>query len=542
MSTDLLGSLNKNGSGLNLRDLAQTLATAETAPKINALQTRVDRDTLRLSALSQIRGQFDQLQNTLRDVVSNPVLTVTTSSAAILPRVTDRAALTPSTVPIDVQALASRQVLEFSGLPAVNSTLDAGTLTVEFGAWNDTNFTARAGSESVTLDIAAGTTLDQLAEQLTAISGVTARVLPKGDGTVSLGIVGETGVQNGLRLTANGTGGGDIALSSLDTTTTNAARQVQAAGDARVIVDGISISRPDNLLRDVLPGMEITLSSAISGTLEIGRDRETASTNVQNLITGLNATFSLLRNMTQRGVGDAGAGDLAGDRSIESVEQGLRRLIATPIAGYGGRDITLADLGIATQRDGQLRFDPPAFDRSFALRAADFDALFTDVLRLQSEGITLGGRPPADLPAGNYNFTIDAAGVARLDGSRLTSFDLGDGRRSHVAEIGPFRGMTLRTDAGVTSGTVQFGRSFAQSLSQFLGEVGSGSGTLNRRETEISNLSDAASAQMDTLQARAAVLEKRYLTKFAAMEQVITQMNGTGSYIQNIVDLWSRDN
>jgi flagellar hook-associated protein 2 len=542
LSTDLLSSLNKNGSGLNLRDLAQTLATAETAPKMGALQAKVDRDTLRLSALSQIRGQFDQLQSTLRDVAANPVLTVTTSSAAIMPRVTDRAALTPGNVPIDVQALATRQVLEFTGLPAGASTLDAGTMTVEFGAWNDTTFNPQADRTAVTLTIAAGTTLDEFAAQLTEISGVTARVLAKGDGSVSLGIVGETGAQNGLRLTAAGTGGGDIALSSFDTTAANADRQVQAAADARVLVDGIAISRPDNLLRDVLPGMEITLSAAMSGSLEVGRDSDTAAGNVQTLIGALNDTFALLRSMTQRGMGTGTAGDLAGDRSVESLEQSLRRLIATPIAGYGGRDISLADLGIATQRDGLLRFDPPAFDRSFALRAADFDALFTDMLRPLTAGVTTGGQPPADLPAGDYSFTIDAQGIARLDGSRLTSFDLGDGRRSHIAETGPFRGLTFQTDAGVTDGTVQFGRSFAQSLSQLLVDVGSGSGALNRREAEIGSLSEAATAQMDTLQARAAVLEKRYLTKFAAMEQVITQMNGTGSYIQNIVDLWSRDN
>jgi flagellar hook-associated protein 2 len=545
MSIDLLSTLNRNGSGLNLTALAQTLATAETAPRLNALQDRVEQDNLRLSALSQIRAQFDKLGGVLAQTAQNPVLTVTTSSAALMPRVTDRAQLSPDSVPLDVQSLASRQVLEFTGFTSRTTTVEAGRLMVDFGQWTGTDpqdFTPSQGRAPVSLTIPEGTTLDDLATLLSQTTGVTARVLDKGDGTVSLGIVSAMGAQSALRLRAeDATGSGDIALSTLDTGTTNAARQVQAAADARVLVDGIMVSRPDNVIKDILPGLEVTLSAVMSGRLDIGRDRDAAAQNIQSLIGGLNEAFTLMNTLTQRGMGEGEGGDLAGDRMVERVAQDLRRLIAAPLQGFGDRPINLADLGIATQRDGTLRFDPPAFDRNFTLRAADFDALFSDMLRPLTDGLTVGGTPGTQMPAGRFAFATDAQGNATLDGTRLLSLDLGDGVRNHIVPSGPLMGLTLTSDAGITSGTIQFGRSFVASLAQILSDAGAGNGTLGRREAEIDRSTKANSAQIDTLEARAAVLEKRYLTRFAAMEQVVTQMKSTGSYIQNIVDLWSRD-
>lgn len=111
----------------------------------------------------------------------------------------------------------------------------------------------------------------------------------------------------------------------------------------------------------------------------------------------------------------------------------------------------------------------------------------------------------------------------------------------HIVPTGPLLGLSLTSEPGVTSGTIAFGRSFAQSLAQILSDAGASSGTLGRREAEIDRNSRTATDQIGVLEARAAVLEKRYLTKFAAMEQVVTQMKSTGGYIQNIVDLWSRD-
>ena len=548
MSSDLLSSLNKNGSGLNLRELTKTLVAAETGPRISALQTKMENETVKLSALGQVRSQFSALSSVLGDIASNPVLTVATSSSAIMPKVTDRNQLPSGTVPFDVQSLATRQVLEFGGFSSAKDTVEAGQLILEMGRWDaetSSVFTRDAGRDAVTIDIPKGATLEDVAAMISTVSGVTARVLSKGDGTVSLGIVGETGAANSLRLTAGpGDASGAFALSSFDTTATNPAHQVQASADAKVVVDGILISRPTNILTDALPGMEITISAVVSGGVTVDRDSVVARENVEKLVAGLNATVSLLKDMTKRGFGGADGGELAGDRSVEGLEQMVRRIVSSPLVGHGEKPISLASLGVATQRDGLFRFDPPAFDRTFAARAGVFDALLGDNLRSLTEGATISGLPGANLASGDYAFNTNSDGSATLGGFRMMGLDLGASlggeRRTFVATSGPVQGLMMTLDSGVTSGTVRFGRSLVGALAQLLAEAGANSGTIGRRETEVSSASSANQQRIEALEARAAVLEKRYLTKFAAMEQSITRMNSTGGYIQNLVDMWSQ--
>lgn len=539
MTPDLLSSLNKTGTGLNLRDLARTLATSETAPQIARLQNGQESDNLRLSGLAQVRAQFDALGAALVQAAGNPVLTVETDTPALAPRVTDRAALTAGRVTLDVASLARPQVLEFAGFASASQTLSAGELTVDFGAWSGDDFIANADRSPVTLSIPADTTLQGLAERLSRLTGVTAQILDKGDGTVSLGLLSETGAQNALRISAVSSGAGAVPLAAFDTTTGNAARQVQAAEDAQLWVNGIAVTRASNQVADILPGVEVSLLGVTSGTLNIDRSASAARQNVETLVAGLNDTLGLLRDLTRNGAGDGAAGDLAGDRNLQALEGALRQLIARPIAGFADRPMSLADLGIATERNGSLRLDPPAFDRTFAQRAGDFDALFDNKLRALSGRSAVSGNPGQALRAGDYAFSRDAAGNATLDGFRMSGLELPDGSLRHTVLDGPARGISVTTPADLQSDTIRFGRSFAESLAILLDDAVSSGGLIGRRETEIDRQNSQRSERIELLETRAALVEKRYLSRFAAMEQAVSQMNSTASYLQNLVDMWS---
>ena len=539
-TADLLTALNKNGSGLNLGSLAQTLATAEVAPRQAALARRIEGDAVKLSALGQLRAQVTGLGSTLASVAVEPVLTVTTSAASILPSVTDRNKLQGGTTEVEVVQLAQRQVLEFTGFSAAEATVAPGRLTVELGSWKDGVFSGD-GARSVTLDVAEGTTLAQLAEQLSGISGVTARVLNKGDGSYSLGLVSETGAGNALRLTASGDAGtGDLALTALDTTSRNAEVQVQAAGDAKVIVDGILISRSGNTLNDVLPGMSLTISSVGSGSLGVAREAATAQRHLETLIGGLNQTFSLLSSLTASGVNGATSGDLAGDRAIKALEQSLRNLLARPLTGFGGKPVTLAEMGVQTQKDGSLTLNTTTFTRAFEAAPERMDAILGDSLVSLTEGLSVSGVPDDGLAAGLHEFKVAADGSATLDGYRMSAVPLADGRIGYTAQEGPVRQLSVVADAGVTAGRLQFGRSFLAELATVLDQATANDGAISGRESGLTAATADATQQLEALDARAAILERRYMTRFAAMEQVVTRMNNTGSYLKNLVSLWNK--
>lgn len=539
MKPDLLSTLNKSGSGLNLRDLAQTLAMAETAPQITRLKRAQGVDELRLSGLSQLRTQLDALGGSLVRAAGNPVLSVETSTSAFSPKVTDRAALIPGTVALDVTALARPQVLEFTGFSAPGQILAAGVLTLDFGTWNGTDFTPSPDRVSLDLTLSNSITLQGLAETLNRLPGVTAQILDKGDGTFSLGILSDTGAQNAIRMRAVDTGAEGVSLSTFDTQTNNDSRQIQAARDAQFSVNGIALTRPSNTLTDVLPGIEITLQSAVSGILKIERSAAAARDNVQSLVSGLNETLSLVRALTSSGASGEGAGSLSGDRNLLALDTALRRLISQPLSGYADRPISLADLGIATERNGTLRFDPPAFDRTFSQNAAHFDALFENKLRALSGRAEVTGTPAAGLRPGDFLFEKTEDGKATLDGFSMSAAQLPDGRSRYLVMNGPARGLSVTAPADVSSDTIRFGRSFAEQLAILLDGAVANAGLIGRREVEIDRQTTQRTERVEMLEARAAIVEKRYLSRFAAMEQAVSQMNSTSSYLKNLVDMWS---
>ena len=62
---DILSTLNKNGSGLNLSDLTTSLVAAEIQPRQKAEQKKRDSATLSISTLGQVRAQFQGVQTAL---------------------------------------------------------------------------------------------------------------------------------------------------------------------------------------------------------------------------------------------------------------------------------------------------------------------------------------------------------------------------------------------------------------------------------------------------------------------------------------------
>jgi flagellar hook-associated protein 2 len=284
-------------------------------------------------------------------------------------------------------------------------------------------------------------TLSMLAETLNALPGMSAQVQNKGDGTFSLGVVSEEGAAQALRFTATETVAG---LAAFDTNTTNATRQIQAAQNALLKVDGITVSRPSNTISDLIPGAELQISAAAGTetTVSFSRDIEAAKLSMEAMIEELNATRKLLDDLSARGVGGAEAGALAGDRLVEKLKSDLTKMLSQPIEGFGSSAKRLLDFGVATNRDGTLRLDVTRFERAFASDPASFDMLFNDRLSSNVEGLTVGGAlGPAARP-GVYNFVRDAGtGVATLDDTQMLGLSVSPGSRRFVLFQGNLSGI-----------------------------------------------------------------------------------------------------
>ena len=88
---------------------------------------------------------------------------------------------------------------------------------------------------------------------------------------------------------------------------------------------------------------------------------------------------------------------------------------------------------------------------------------------------------------------------------------------------GPARGVSVTAPPDLTSDTIRFGRSFAESLATLMDNAVAESGLIGRREAELDSNVDDRAERIDLFEARATLLEKRYMSRFAAMEQAVSQ-------------------
>lgn len=546
MAVDVLTSLNKNGSGLNLRELSTTLATAETASRIKAQNSKVETAQLSISALGQVRSQLNELSAAVTVLRENPVLAAKSGNAGVGVTITDPSKISNTTMSVGVEQLATRQVLEFAGFTTRDALVGAGTMQIEIGAWyedagGNPAFAVNPESTVRTLDIPSGVTLEMLAETLDGLPGLSARVLDKGDGTFSLGVVSEPGAGSALRFTVNETVAG---LGAFDTTATNETVQIQGAQDAVLSVDGIVVSRPTNTIDDLIPGavLDITAPAGTETTISFSRDVETARVNMQALVEQLNLARKVLTDLSARGTADTTAGALAGDRLIEKLKTDLASLLSGPISGFGAGSKRLSDFGVATNRDGSLRLDAVRFEAAFTADPAAFDMVFSNRLSASTPGVEVSGTPGLNAKGGGYTFIRDAVtGEATLNGESMLGLSAGDARTQYILFSGEMAGLRVTVPDDLTSTEVRYGKSFLSSLETMLNTaLSGGANSLNERESQLNGRVTEATDQITALEARTALIEKRYLSRFTAMETAIAGLKSTGAYLDNLVAQWNK--
>lgn len=176
-------------------------------------------------------------------------------------------------------------------------------------------------------------------------AGVTATVFTTGTGPTP----------NYLSVTANTTGATTLTLrddpSGANTDLLTATNQ---GANANFKLNGVSVSKPQNLINDVINGLTFTIAGTTSGSetvsLQLKVSRTELSTALQSLVSAYNAVVDFLDAQ----IGES-AGLLSGSGIIVQTSSALRRL--TAFSGTGAFT-GLASLGVNFDRRGRASFDP----------------------------------------------------------------------------------------------------------------------------------------------------------------------------------------
>lgn len=369
------------GSGIDMTGLAEQLATAQFAARLDQISAKTDRITTQISSASTLRGMISSLASSLGDRVRTGDLAATPQIAnASVAQVSKGAATGRGTTTLEVTSLARAQTLVSPAVTSNATPVGAGTLTLRFGTISGTGFTPDAARAQVDITIPTGANLDTVAAAInSAGAGVTAYVATGASGA-QLVLKGQDGAANAfvLEATESPTEPGLAALAW--TPAGDASRLTAAASDAAFRLDGVARTSPTNTIPDAAPGLSLKLTGINTGnptTISYSDPGSAITSAMQDLTSALNEMMSELNKDT-----DPTSGTLNNDPGARALRRQLATLASTQVmpANSTGAPTTLADLGLKTNRDGTFALDTSRLSATLARDPVGTGAMFTNGL------------------------------------------------------------------------------------------------------------------------------------------------------------------
>ena len=537
MAVDYLSTLNSQGSGLNITQLVQSLTAAEIEPKRAQLSSQKEEIALSISEMGKLQAGMETLRSALSVESAGLAFDVASSSAAVGVKISDIDALENRTASVEVTALAKGQVLEFTNFSTADQILGAGSFELDFGSWSDVPAFTASSRAAVTITLSATDGLDDLATKLSAVTGLSAQVIAKGNGQFSLAVLTDTGAASAIRIRASNT------LSAFDTT--NNSKQIVAASDAALSVDGIAVTRSSNTIDDLLPGLTLSLTAttASPATVVAIEDPDLAEAEMRTFVDALNTTGAMLREASKRGINGASSGPLVSDPTVAALKRSFAALTTTPLEGFGDDAVYLSNLGVRTERDGSLSFDSKVFQAAMASNPAQYRAVFQSLNQTSSEGVSVALASYAAPPTGAYAFEYNSDGTASLNGEALIARTDDDGVPAFYKITGDFAGVSLRvTESSPMSATVYFGESLIDRVRDFVAQSIAAGGDIALRTSRFETDMRDKEESLEDLALSETRITDRYMVKFGAMETIVTQLKSTGNYLTSMLDAWNNAN
>lgn len=371
------------GSGIDMAALASDLSEAQFAVRRDRLAAQSEALEQKVSLASELKNQISQLASALGDRVRTGDLAPTPSISNPSVATVSRAVATrpAGDYTLEVSQLATAQTLAGPAYADPSGVVGAGTLTLRFGTVAGGTFSEDTARPAVDVTIGSGATLADIAGAINAAdAGVTAYVVNSAAGA-RLVLKGEEGAANGFVLEATETPGEEgLAALAWEPVSGDPARLLAEAGDAFFELDGIAMQSSSNDVGDVAPGLSLTLTGTNAGspaTIRFSDPAEAITTVMQDLKGALNEIIESLKQAT-----DPLSGELARDDGARALKQELSRLGSTVIMPLAdpGEPRTLADLGLALQRDGTFRIDADRLAATLERDPEAAAAMFTNGL------------------------------------------------------------------------------------------------------------------------------------------------------------------
>ncbi len=394
------------GSNLDVNSIVSQLIAVDKKP-ISKLDLKTTSFQAKLSGFGTLKGVLSQFQSTLQGLsdlsrfqgVKTAVTDATIASANGLPTAT------PGNYSLEVSKLAQSQKLNAAGQASSSTAIGSGattTLTFDLGTISGGSFNAASGTytgssfesngagvKTVTID-SSNNSLAGIRDAINkAGAGVTATIVNDGSNfpyRLSLSVAAP-GKNNSLKLSVTDGDGPAGALSALLANDpspggTQSLKQTAAAQNAEFSVDGITVSKPTNTISDAIPGVTLNLIKTNVGAptaVTVARDTSAITGSVNAFVKSFNDTITTLKNASAYNAATGQAAVLNGEASIRSIQNQIRGVLTSPVAGGASTLTLLSQVGVTVQKDGNLGIDNTKLQASIDTNFDQIAGLFSAV-------------------------------------------------------------------------------------------------------------------------------------------------------------------
>jgi flagellar hook-associated protein 2 len=376
------------GSGIDTSALVTGLVDAQFALKNKQLTAKTETVTAQISGVGSLKSAITGFSSALNSLVKGGTLsTGPTSSNTNVLKITTQPGKTVSALAANIEVVqlakpqsAATDVIadRTAAIGAGGSfTLTFGSATVAGGAM--TGFTPGGGTPvQISID-PAHSSLDDIAAAINAKNaGVTASIVSDGGGS-RLVLKGATGDSQAFTLES-----ADAGLSDLNIGVGATGSSIgSVAQDAVVKLDGIEVRRSSNTIMNLVDNVKLELTGTGTTTLGTSSPSLALSQAVSDFVETYNQMFAVLKEQT-----DPKTGVLRNDPGALALQRALQRLPTTQLAsGDGTVPLTLAEIGVATNRDGTLMVDSARLATAMTNFPAAVEAMFRDGTGASGNGL-----------------------------------------------------------------------------------------------------------------------------------------------------------
>ena len=539
--TNLISSINKSGSGLDLGKLVDGLVTAETTVQQKSITKKIEAANLQISSFGQLKTKLTSFSSALATLENTNARTAASASTAATLTVTNETVAKDINANINVISVAKGQVVTFdltdasllaSSSLSTTSTIPQGGLTLTLAGVNTV----------ITID-STNNTVQGLINEINEISGIQASFVDAtGSGGLALILKSDTGTANAFSLT--GSGGLSAFSTSGMTANSSPITLSVAATNAVFEVDGLTVTRSINSITDVFEGYKLDINAVSNGEFNIASAilSTDARERMQSFVDNINEVKNYLQTETKRGRDGAQDGSLVGDVTATKILREINALTTRELVGYASESYYLANLGVQTERDGRLSLNMTTFDAALAANPDLLNVVFASKFSTDDDNLKVTGSANYPPVAGSYSFSFTSGGsTGTLNGETVTPNSNSAGNKVFTGSSGDAKNLSVELLSDVTtSATVRYGQSLIDQLQKYISDITSASGAINLRTTAIDqNLRTYADEQTD-LDAKIETLTATYNEKFGAMEALVTQLNKTGEYLTSLMDAWNK--